>query len=329
VPVVSGNGSPGRSRHCSRRRLRPWVFGLHCRAVRPPLLSVGARLLASILLMGEQMDETAWMSSEDPLELLRRVNEQAVASARRLRLLACACCHLVSKHLTYEHARDAVEVAEQFADGQATEEGIRVAYDSLIGTIRGSGELSELLRIDDPAYWAALTARGAARLIGQTDGRDLDAWSSLISSFKLTRVRAMFLRCRGIETWDLHDAKQRARRAMTASRSCDGRDPWEEESLAEAECADARREVCELIRDVFGNSLRAGTCDGAWLECRQGAVAAIAEGIYKSRTFNSLPILADALVHAGCDNEELLAHCRGTGPHVRGCWAIDLVLAKA
>ncbi|OWK46791.1 hypothetical protein FRUB_00490 [Fimbriiglobus ruber] len=41
-----------------------------------------------------------------------------------------------------------------------------------------------------------------------------------------------------------------------------------------------------------------------------------------------MPILADALEDAGCDNIDLLAHCRGTGPHVRGCWAIDLILDK-
>ena len=47
------------------------------------------------------------------------------------------------------------------------------------------------------------------------------------------------------------------------------------------------------------------------------------------RAFGRLPILADALLDAGCDNEELIAHCRSAGPHVRGCWAIDLILGKS
>ena len=42
-----------------------------------------------------------------------------------------------------------------------------------------------------------------------------------------------------------------------------------------------------------------------------------------------MPILADALQDAGCDDEAVLAHCRGAGPHVRGCWVVDLVLGKA
>ena len=39
-------------------------------------------------------------------------------------------------------------------------------------------------------------------------------------------------------------------------------------------------------------------------------------------------ILADALQDAGCGNADILNHCRGDGPHVRGCWVVDLVLGK-
>ncbi len=41
-----------------------------------------------------------------------------------------------------------------------------------------------------------------------------------------------------------------------------------------------------------------------------------------------MPILADALEEAGCDNAEVLTHCREPGVHVRGCWVVDLVLDK-
>ena len=43
----------------------------------------------------------------------------------------------------------------------------------------------------------------------------------------------------------------------------------------------------------------------------------------------ALPILADALEEAGCENDDILTHCREPGVHVRGCWVIDLVLGKA
>jgi hypothetical protein len=31
---------------------------------------------------------------------------------------------------------------------------------------------------------------------------------------------------------------------------------------------------------------------------------------------------------AGCDDESLLAHCRSSDRHFRGCWAIDALLGK-
>jgi hypothetical protein len=42
-----------------------------------------------------------------------------------------------------------------------------------------------------------------------------------------------------------------------------------------------------------------------------------------------MPVLADALQEAGCEDDEVLAHCRAGGPHARGCWVVDLVLGKA
>jgi hypothetical protein len=50
--------------------------------------------------------------------------------------------------------------------------------------------------------------------------------------------------------------------------------------------------------------------------------------MYESRDFGAMPILVDALQEAGCESEDILAHCRGPGPHVRGCWVVDLVLGK-
>ena len=51
--------------------------------------------------------------------------------------------------------------------------------------------------------------------------------------------------------------------------------------------------------------------------------------MYESRGFAAMPVLADALEEAGCDSPDILTHCRGDGPHVRGCWVVDLVLGKS
>ena len=51
--------------------------------------------------------------------------------------------------------------------------------------------------------------------------------------------------------------------------------------------------------------------------------------MYESRDFSAMPILTDALQDAGCDNSDVLDHCCGAGPHIRGCWVMDLVLGRS
>jgi hypothetical protein len=89
--------------------------------------------------------------------------------------------------------------------------------------------------------------------------------------------------------------------------------------------ADADRDTFEPLRDIFGHLFRPVTADPSWLT---HTVVSLASGIYAERAFDRLPILADALQDAGCDNADVLTHCRCDGPHVRGCWVVDLVLGK-
>jgi hypothetical protein len=80
-----------------------------------------------------------------------------------------------------------------------------------------------------------------------------------------------------------------------------------------------------ILRDIFGNPFRPVKLSTAW---RTDTTVALATQMYESRDFSAMPILADALQDAGCDNEDILDHCRGPGSHVRGCWVVDLVLGK-
>ena len=90
--------------------------------------------------------------------------------------------------------------------------------------------------------------------------------------------------------------------------------------------ADAHREQLPLVYDIFGNPFRPVVFDPDWLT---SDVTAMARGMYEMRDFAAMPILADALQDAGCENADVLDHCRGPGPHVRGCWVVDLVLGKS
>jgi len=62
---------------------------------------------------------------------------------------------------------------------------------------------------------------------------------------------------------------------------------------------------------------------------RTSTVLTLARQMYDSRDFSPMPILADALQDAGCEDEAVLSHCRGKEPHVRGCWVVDLLLGKS
>jgi hypothetical protein len=83
-----------------------------------------------------------------------------------------------------------------------------------------------------------------------------------------------------------------------------------------------------LLHDLFGNPFRKVAVDPAWLRWREGMVPKMAQAVYDEYRFGDLPILADALEEAGCADADLLGHCRGPGPHARGCWAVDALRGK-
>ena len=80
-----------------------------------------------------------------------------------------------------------------------------------------------------------------------------------------------------------------------------------------------------LLRDIFRHPHRDVTFHPSWLTA---TVAALSAQIYEGENFSALPILADALMDAGCDNDDVLNHCRSDCVHVRGCWVIDLLLGR-
>lgn len=90
--------------------------------------------------------------------------------------------------------------------------------------------------------------------------------------------------------------------------------------------AGEQERLARFIKDIIANPFRVAAFDPTW---RTAAVTALARGAYDGRAFDRLPVLADALQEAGCADEGILGHCRGDGPHARGCWAVDLVLGKS
>jgi hypothetical protein len=115
-----------------------------------------------------------------------------------------------------------------------------------------------------------------------------------------------------------------------AARAAASDDNWETEMAIE------RAAQAVLLRDIFGPlpfrppspllpSLR------AW---QGGLIVQMAHAIYEERSLPEgtldiarLAVLADALEEAGADTV-LLDHLRGPGPHVRGCWLVDLLTGR-
>lgn len=88
---------------------------------------------------------------------------------------------------------------------------------------------------------------------------------------------------------------------------------------------------CDLLRDIF-QPFRPVLVSAA---SPPAAILSLALAAYTERDPESgwldpgrLAVLADALEEGGCRDAELLAHLRSEGMHVRGCWALDLVLGR-
>ena len=101
---------------------------------------------------------------------------------------------------------------------------------------------------------------------------------------------------------------------------------WAPDLGSRVESADeARATQGHLLRDIFGNPFRPVTLDPTW---RTSTVVALAQACTSRGTSPRCRSWRTPFKTPGCDNADILDHCRGPGPHVRGCWVVDLVLGK-
>src|SRR5262245_26472447 len=234
--------------------------------------------------MAKAMSTSEWDRCAIPKLLFAQLGNSV--SARKLRLIACACCRRVAHLFKDARCQRALEVNEAFADGEAAKRQL--------GTARRAAE-EAFDRLDargraHPATFAACAVWYALRA-GER-GRDGFAFPDAVwvaSSVRLAGCAA-------------GPGKKSDRAALQGASK--------EERAAQA----------ELIRDIVGNPFRTVTIDRRW---RTSNVVDLARTIYDERAFERLPILADALMDAGCNDGDILDHCRRDGVHVRGCWVVD------
>src|SRR5262249_37179360 len=91
---------------------------------------------------------------------------------------------------------------------------------------------------------------------------------------------------------------------------------------------DARAKQSQCLRCIVGNPFRQAMDDSTRSLRNCGTAVTLAHSIYDTQDFATLPVLGDALEEAGCDNKDIIEHCRQTEKHVRGCWVVDLLQGK-
>jgi hypothetical protein len=225
------------------------------------------------------------------LEWLGRLR---VASARELRLFACACCRRIWHLLVEERSRRAVEAAESFADRL--------------------GRRDQLVAAEEAAFDAT-----AERTILRSRARLAAAQAACIAAAHNAAYAAQHASDEVGWAVAAQTARQRARAGLPEAEAPTN---WEE-----------RKGHCDLLRDLFGPlPFRPVAFDPTWRAAPVLGLAqrVYEERQLPSGTLDAalLRVLADALEEAGCDNEEVLGHLRSPGPHVRGCFAVDAVLSK-
>jgi hypothetical protein len=249
------------------------------------------------------MREETWVvcANAEPMlhHLLRFGTASATNRQRRLRLFACACCRLIWLTHPEGPCRLAVEAAERFADEEVGQAELDAAREAIRLAYRDEGASgSRALRA---GHLVTLAAEAAARKV-------VPFVESVLGSGPV--ARPTFTSTPSLSEWAL--AWDKAVQVLGEPRRR------------------ARAMQAALLRDIFHNPFHAPpSLPPAVLAWNDSTVTRIAQGIYEDRAFDRLPILADALLDAGCEDDELIRHCRSEGPRVRGCWAVDLIQGKS
>jgi hypothetical protein len=281
--------------------------------VRAELAAVADTMRVVAAVEGVAVTEAEWLACTDPQKMLGFLRGKA--SDRKLRLFGCAC-HRRTRHVPGDDDNflGAVDSLERYADGP----------------VGGWG----------PA--AIERAEEAVISPGDRGWRSIN-WVEHAASYAVARATWP-------ESYRLDVAVAAAFPDTSEERYADGPvGGWGPGAIEQAEEAARttrdlevayyravyaeRGEQCRLLRDLFGNPFRPITISPAW---QSPQVVALTQAAYDQRELPAgtldttrLVVLADALEDAGCtDPPDLLNHLRGPGPHVRGCWAVDLLLGK-
>jgi len=249
--------------------------------------------------------------------MLDFLRQEGKTTDRKLRLFAVACCRSVWHLLENDRSENAVEIAERYADKCAGGQELETASHEALSVAGQDGRPSNVT--------ASSIARHAAVCAAWTPIDTPAGNAAIASADAIARVVWFAEWAKHPDVWGAPWYK--ADKATTTAV----------EAKTDAARSVERAKQCGLIRDIFGNPFRVPPAiQRAWLAWNNGTVAKLATIIYEERSLPSgtldpsrLGVLADALFESGCHDEEVLAHLREPGlVHVRGCFALDLLLQR-
>jgi hypothetical protein len=291
------------------------------------------------------MSDDRWTALDRPEPLVSGVygrwsgkaNRGEKYDPERLRLFACACLRRLWPLLGEGH-RGAVELLEQHARSPR--------LGDLAAARRAYRDEARELTQEWVRLWAARwSATNVQRALSKWNfpwytmtGLAGEGCADLPARLEITA------RCRAASAvWKAAEAKvttaalacTKAAEAVGFQEMCErarqGQQPTLPGGYAYAPTYSTRESAAQadLFRDVFVNPSRGPVrAERSWLAWNGRTVVKMARAIDKSQEWDRLPVLADALEDAGCTDAEVLGHLRSEGPHVRGCWAIDLLLGR-
>ena len=244
------------------------------------------------------MTEQEWLGyAADPRAMLEFLQRIGAANEHKFRLFAVACCRLLlGKVWVHPWFARAVHVAERYADGEVSASELENAYG-----YPKMGDWRVQLEAEPVQYQLARSQE----------------WNS-------TAMHACWNAAEVEGGFAMADAAA-LNAAWAATQP--GTVMPDDGGISAARLVAEQTIQCHLLRDIFVPFLPVDS-PSSWLARDQSTFRKIANTIYDDRSFDRLPILADALEEAGCTDAAILGHSRQGGEDVRGCWVVDLLLGK-
>jgi hypothetical protein len=258
--------------------------------------------------------EAEWLSCPDPQRLLAHLGDRADERIRRR--FACACCRRVWDLLGKEGRRH-VRVVEEWTDGRFDATALGRTMDGARREVAAAKQAAHRQSCALTPIALELARRAIYLLAMLPDSAARDAAAARVVQTVATEPIDETLTI-GVGAEELiiyHNPSTEGDRGSSGEQAAVRR---RTDQLQDAYWSE-RRVQADILR-CLAPWAPAPAFDPRW---RTVDVLGLARAAWEDEAFDRLPLLADALMDAGCDEPAVLAHCRSAGPHVRGCWVLD------